>query len=480
MSTINVPGFEAARLRGLMTGGFAGPSMAAALGTYALGGEAAVLAVPPPSLSCDGAPSQADFYAFLISAALPGEQMGGNPSQCVQGFQYAIDGNKYYIFDTNVDGVLQHDPKYLVLWRDPAGLVGTTVTVPIRPLHVGDGTAPTGLTVGWTQAIVSYSSSGSPESSGYGPHPMTYANHALIAQTLVLPATLNDVKALTWNSLSQQPVDAFQRQQASTLGTNWTVITGLDSPQIDVNQWVTPTTLGTAAGALWTAATFTELDQFAWVRLKNFTGGSGVTKYLDLVLRGVAGDASGYRARVSWTSGGAGYEVTLYRDATVLSTASIGAVGNLERLEFAVTQASVGSDAVLTVIRRGLEGGAGNPETVTTLATYTDTTPLTQVGSPGMRLFVNTGGALSNLQVETWQGGHLYGPSPSTEVDRQTYVAGNVADLLSLDWAIPWGAANGVVLFVGDHANPSPALQAYPSGGSFAQWVTRTGQIEVA
>lgn len=431
-------------------------------------------------LVCIGVPSQANFYAFLISSALPGEQMNGNPSQCVQGFQYAVDDAKYYIFDTNVDGVLQKDSKYLVLWRGPAGLAGTTITVPLMPLNVGDGTAPTGLGVGWTQAVVSYSSSGSPEKNGYGPHPMTYANHALIAQTLVLPTTLNDVKALTWNSLSRQPVDAFQRQQAATLGANWTAISGLDSPQIDVNQFVSPTTLGTVAGALWTATALTELDQFAWVRVHAFTGGAGVTKYVELVLRGIAGDASGYRARVSWTSGGAGYEVTLYRGATVLSTAGIGAVGDRNRLEFTVTQADTGSDAVLTVIRRGLEGGAGNPETVTTLATYTDTTPLTQVGSPGLRLFVNTGGALLNLRIETWQGGHLYGPSPTTEVDRQTYTAGNVAALADLDWAIPWGTANGLVLFVGDHADPSPVVQTYPSGGSFVQWVTREGQIEVA
>jgi len=237
--------------------------------------------------------------------------------------------------------------------------------------------------------------------------------------------------------------------------------------------------LGTVAGALWTATTLTELDQHVWVRLHKFTGGSGVTKAVHLVLRGVAGDASGYRAQVSWTSGGAGYEVVLYRNATVLSTTSIGAVGDLERLEFTVTQADTGSNAFLTVVRRGLEGGSGNPETVTTLATYTDTSPLTQVGSPGMRLFVNTGGALTDLEIETWQGGHLYGPSPSTEVGQQTYGAGNVADLTDLDWAIPWGSANGVVLFIGDHANPSPVMQSFPAGGSFAQWVTRTGRIEV-
>jgi hypothetical protein len=309
---------------------------------------------------------------------------------------------------------------------------------------------------------------------------MTQGGHALIAHTLVLPATLNEVKALTWNSVSRYPVDAFQRQQASTLGANWTTITGLDPPKITVNAWVDATTLGTYAGAMWTATTFTELDQHVWVRLHKFTGGSGVTKAVQLVLRGVAGDASGYRAQVSWTSGGTGYQVVLYRNATVLSTTAIGAVGDLERLEFTVTQVNTSSDAILTVVRRGLEGGSGNPETVTTLATYTDTSPLTQVGGPGLRLFVNTGGALTDLEIETWQGGHLYGPSSSTEVDRQTYGAGNVVDLANLDWAIPWGTANGVVLFVGDHANPSPVTQSYPAGGSFAQWVTRTARIEVA
>jgi len=416
--------------------------------------------VIPARAAASGAPEDPGFYAALINPSRPLELLAGNPAKALQDGQFQASDFRYYIDDTGID-VLQETPVWWVLWRNLALQPGTTLTIPLRPLRVGDGTEAGSVPQGWTHPTLCYNSSGTPIVNGYGPHPMTHGGFTLIAQTIALPSDLASVQALGgWNALSHQPVDGFNRADGASLGSNWTIIS--NSPKIVSGQALSSVLGGGGSVAWWQATTFSTLDQFSRVRLAAFTGGAPYRE-IEQFLRMQASGTTFYE--IGWYNDGGGdrYYVARVTAGTpvVLADAAIGAnVGSLDLLE---ARAIGTTTTTITLYRNNVQ-----------VASVVDTSGLLQPGAPGFGLYVE--GALTDITVENWQGGSLDGP-PGTVMAEQVFAPGLVSALPDWDLPVTWPVGHGLLLRIADHPDPEPAVQTYPSGPSFAGFYSRAGAM---